>query len=312
VKNQHSNIPAGRKEFQSRREFMGTFLGGLTLTSLVSSSQEACALPGQKGKDWTVQEVIDLFTATVPGAPFKQTVDTLKAGEGSQRVTGIVTTMFATCDVITQASKLGANFIIAHEPTFYNHLDETEWLANSDVYKYKRALLKESNIAVWRCHDYVHAHRPDGVLSGVLKQMDWEKYADTATPQIINMPATKLGDIIEDVKKKLGIAQVRMIGDPAQSIKKIALLPGAAGGRTQINVMQNAKPDLLIVGELSEWETAEYIRDARYLDGRAALIVLGHALSEEPGSEWMMNFLKPQLQGITIMHIPAKNPLQFA
>jgi hypothetical protein len=45
---------------------------------------------------------------------------------------------------------------------------------------------------------------------------------------------------------------------------------------------------------------------------KTALLVLGHALSEEPGSEWMLNWLKPQLPGISITHIPSKNPLQFA
>jgi len=304
-----NKVKSKNEKFKSRRDFVGIFLGSLALASI---PRKAKASPSLEGKDWTVQEVIDLFTATVPGAPFKQTVDTLKAGSGSQKVTGIVTTMFATCDVITQASKLGANFIIAHEPTFYNHLDETEWLANSEVYKYKRALLQKNNIAVWRCHDYVHAHQPDGVLAGVLTQLNWEKFADSANPHLVNMPATKLGDLVTDVKKKLGIDRVRMIGDLSQSIQKIAILPGAAGGRTQIGVLQNAMPDLLIIGELSEWETAEYVRDAEFMGTKTALLVLGHALSEEPGSEWMLNWLKPQLPGISITHIPSKNPLQFA
>jgi putative NIF3 family GTP cyclohydrolase 1 type 2 len=288
---------------------MSTFVGGLAIAPLAATTFEAGA---RENKDWTVQEVIDLVTASVPGSPFKQTVDTLKAGSGSQKVTGIVTTMFATCEVITETAKLGANFIIAHEPTFYNHLDETEWLSNSEVYKYKRELLQKNNIAVWRCHDYVHAHRPDGVLAGVLNQLGWDKYADGSNPWILNMPTTSFGDLIKDVKKKLGIEQVRKIGNLNSPIKKVALIPGAAGGRTQINLLQNAKPDLLIVGEISEWETAEYVRDAEFMGSNSALLVLGHALSEEPGSEWMLNWLKPQLPGISITHIPAKNPLQFA
>src|SRR4030095_829491 len=127
-------------KLQSRRQFMTTFMGGLAIAPLAAMPVERGA---RQGKDWTVQEVIDLVTSSVPGSPFKQTVDTLKAGSSSQKVTGIVTTMFATCEVITETTKLGANFIIAHEPTFYNHLDETEWLSNSEVYKYKRELLQK-------------------------------------------------------------------------------------------------------------------------------------------------------------------------
>ncbi len=43
-------------------------------------------------------------------------------------MTGIVTTMFATIDVLEKAIAVGANFIIVYDPTFYNHADETDWL----------------------------------------------------------------------------------------------------------------------------------------------------------------------------------------
>jgi putative NIF3 family GTP cyclohydrolase 1 type 2 len=55
----------------------------------------------------------------VPGAPFEQTVDTLKSGNRDIIVTGVVATMFATIEVIRKAIAMKANFIIAHEPTFY-------------------------------------------------------------------------------------------------------------------------------------------------------------------------------------------------
>src|SRR5437764_14894996 len=69
----------------------------------------------------TVGEVMDLFINQVPGAPLPNTVDTIKAGSRDTVITGIITTMFATIDVINKAINEKANFIIAHEPTFYNH-----------------------------------------------------------------------------------------------------------------------------------------------------------------------------------------------
>jgi hypothetical protein len=67
----------------------------------------------------------------------------------------------------------------------------------------------------------------------------------------------------------------------------------------------------LIVGEVSEWETAEYIRDANLLGSKIALIVLGHALSEEPGMEWLVEWLQPKLPGTKIIHIPSGNPFTW-
>jgi putative NIF3 family GTP cyclohydrolase 1 type 2 len=262
-------------------------------------------------KTWTVGEIMDLFIKQIPGAPFPNTVDTLKSGSRDNEVHGIVTTMFATVAVIKKAMSVGANFIIAHEPTFYNHRDETDWLIDDKVYKYKSAWLKDNNITVWRNHDYVHSVRPDGVMKGVIDQLEWQKYAPADLKGIINLPSTTVGDLISLVKNKLGISMVRYIGDVRQSCSKILVLPGAAGGQNQIKAIGSLNPDVVMVGELSEWETAEYVRDARASGSNVSLIVMGHAPSEEPGSTFMADWLRANVPGVDVTHIPAGNPLQF-
>lgn len=253
----------------------------------------------------TIQEVIDTILKEIPGAPFKQTVDTIKAGDPSQQVTGIVTTMFATVDVIKKAAALGANFIIAHEPTFYNHTDDTKWLENDPVYQYKMALLKKHNIVVWRFHDYIHAHKPDGVMRGVQEALGWEKYTDENKRWLMNIPSATLQSVITHLKNKLGITHLRYIGDPAQVCSRIVFVPGSAGGRMQINAANLEKPDLLIVGEVDEWETSEYVRDLRASGGKMALVLLGHIVSEEPGMEWMVPWLQQKLPDYKITHLPS-------
>ena len=265
-----------------------------------------------KSDDLTVQQVIDLILKSIPGAPFKDTVDTIKSGDANQKVTGIVTTMFATDDVIERTAKLGSNFIIAHEPTFYNHTDDTGWLQNDAVYQHKKALLEKNNIVVWRCHDYIHAHKPDGVLIGVLTALGWNKYYDESNAHIVSIPSTSLGNIIDHAKKQLQIAHVKIIGDPDQICSRVALIPGAAGGRLQIAALQKEKPDLLIVGELDEWETSEYVRDLRYTGANTSLLVLGHIASEEPGLQWLVEWLNPQLPGINITHVPSTDAFTWA
>ena len=261
-------------------------------------------------KKWTVGEIIDLFLKEINGAPFAQTVDTLKSGSRENEVTGIVTTMFATIPVIRKAIEAKANFIIAHEPTFYNHLDETSWLKDDKVYQYKAALLKDNNITVWRNHDYIHSHNPDGVMNGVIERLGWEKYSNK-DEMLLNIPQTTLDKLITDCKKKLGISNVRYIGESSDKCKKVLLLPGAWGGKNQILSTSRENPDVVIVGELSEWETAEYVRDARAAGNKLSLIILGHADSEEPGSKFMADWLTKNLPGLKVVEIPAGNPLQF-
>ena len=103
-----------------------------------------------------------------------------------------------------RAIDLGANFIIAHEPTFYNHADDTSWLQDDDVYQYKANLLKQHNMAVWRNHDYIHSLVPDGVTMGVLEKLQWKKYAGHDVPNIITLPAaTTLKDLIGSSQRKI-------------------------------------------------------------------------------------------------------------
>ena len=262
-------------------------------------------------KKWTVREVMDLFISNVPGAPFAQTVDTLKAGSKDYEVKGIVTTMFATIPIIQKTISLGANFIIAHEPTFYSHQDTTDWLKDDEVYRYKSQLLNDNKISIWRNHDYIHTHRPDGVYSGVIEQLGWKSYVNESSPWNVTLPQTTLSQLISTVKDKLRINTVRYIGDDNHVCRKLLLLPGAAGGRAQITAIADQKPDVVLVGELQEWETAEYIRDARASGKKIALIVLGHTDSEDGGSIYMKRWLEENVQGIKVTHIHSGNPFNF-
>ncbi len=260
---------------------------------------------------FTVGQIMDLFISQVPGGALTSTVDTLKSGNRDIKVTGIVTAMFATIDVIRKAIELGANFIIAHEPTFYNHTDDTSWLQNDEVYKYKADLLKQHNIAVWRNHDYIHRLVPDGVTQGELDQLQWQKYADKKIPNIITVPATSLKDLVGYVKGKLSIEKVRYIGNPSQTCSRVLFMPGAAGGQRQIQAIAQVKPDVAICGEIQEWETAEYVRDARAKGDKIALVVLGHIASEDEGSEFMLNWLKKNVPSIKATRVKPGNSLSF-
>lgn len=304
--------PSNIKSWQ-RREFVKTVLKAISAAPLLGIPVPGFAMyHTRQNAEFTVQEVIDLILKSIPGAPFPKTVDTIKSGDPSQKVRGIVTTMFATDAVIEKTIKTGANFIIAHEPTFYNHLDETDWLDDSDVYKYKKDLLEKNNIVVWRFHDAIHAHKPDGVLMGVLNAMGWHQYYNPENPRILTIPPSPLGDIIKSLKSRLVIEHLKFIGESSQQCTRIALLPGASGGRSQIGTLQKENPDLLICGEINEWETAEYVRDARYMGNKTSLIILGHAVSEEPGLQWLVQWLQPQIPGIKITHIPSDDPFKWA
>jgi putative NIF3 family GTP cyclohydrolase 1 type 2 len=260
----------------------------------------------------TVKEVIDTILKEIPNAPFPKTVDQLRSGSMEQEVTGIVTTMFPTIEVIEKTAKAGANFIIAHETPFYNNQDETDWLQEDDAYRYKIDLLNKHKIAIWRFHDYWHAHKPDGIIMGNLTKLEWDQYYDTNSPRVLTLPKPmSLKSIVALTKEKLVIPSVRVVGDLNQDCRTIYLAFGYMDSRRQIAAIQEFKPDLILSGETREWETVERVRDGRLMGQKTSLIVLSHSVSEEAGMEYAAKWLQPKLPGVKITHIASTNPFKF-
>jgi putative NIF3 family GTP cyclohydrolase 1 type 2 len=259
----------------------------------------------------TIQEAIDLIIRQCVKHPFPKTVDTVKTGDPAQKLRGIVATFLATRTVIEKAVQLKANLIITHEPTFYNHLDEREKLGTDPVYLSKLRLLEENQIVVWRFHDYWHSHRPDGVMVGVLKQIGWEPFAHKDNPSRCTVAAIPLTQLAKELGRKFQADKVAFVGDPQLTCREVSFSLGAAGGEAQISSLSKTGVDVLVVGELNEWETCEYARDASLAGIKKGLIVLGHAASEEPGMKYLADWLQPMLPGIPIHHIPAGSPFAW-
>lgn len=257
----------------------------------------------------TVQAMIDNILTAIPGAPFPETVDVIKTGDPAQEVTGVVTTFLATSEVLHKAVEQGANFVITHEPTFYNHLDETGWLANDPVYHAKRQFIDDHHLVIWRFHDYWHRHQPDGIITGVARALNWSHYVDPASPYLFNLPPLSFGELMAHVTQALGCSRAQSLGHPNMMCSKIGLLVGSPGGKWQIEALRG-DVDVVITGEINEWETCEYVRDAIYQGLSKGLIVAGHEVSEEAGMTYLVEWLRPRFPGVPITHIPSGDPFQ--
>jgi putative NIF3 family GTP cyclohydrolase 1 type 2 len=296
--------------FYGRRKFLSsaTSLIGTSMMMTLPTSGSAASL----WQGLTVKAVIDIILKEIPNAPFGTTVDQLRSGSLDQEVTGIVTTMFPTIAVIEQTAKAGANFIIAHETPFYNNQDETEWLQQDDAYRYKIELLNKHKIAIWRFHDYWHAHKPDGIIMGNLIKLGWDKHYDVTTPRLLTLPKPiSLRSIAELTKEKLGISTVRVVGNLSQDCRTIYLAFGYMDSKRQIAALQELKPDLILSGETREWETVERVRDGLLMGQKTSLLVLSHSVSEEAGMEYAVKWLEPKVPGVRIKHIASTNPFTF-
>jgi putative NIF3 family GTP cyclohydrolase 1 type 2 len=246
------------------------------------------------------------------GIPWqKETVDTFKAGDPDTRVTGIAVTMMATYDVLERAAASGKNLVITHEPTFYNHLDQFEEIPqkeNDPVLAQKLAFIKEHRMVVWRFHDHWHRRTPDGIEVGVIHALGWEAFQDKQNPYLFTIPETTLEKLAAELKTRLQLHTMRVVGDPRMKLTRVALSPGAAGMTREIGALQLPEIQLLITGESREWETVEYAADAVSEKKNKALIVLGHIPSEQAGMEECTRWLKTFISEVPVEFVPAKQP----
>jgi putative NIF3 family GTP cyclohydrolase 1 type 2 len=262
----------------------------------------------QAADSLTAAQVIERIRKNV-GVPWHEpTVDTFKAGDPNTKVTGIVTTFAATLDVLQRAAASGKNLIISHEPTFYNHLDQTIEFENDPVYKAKRQFIAQHGLVVFRFHDHWHARNPDGILEGMTDALGWRKFRSPSNPHLFAVPEQTLDRVAFDAATRLKIKTARVVGDPKLKVTKIGLLPGAAGEEAQVKLLEMDDVEVLVVGEAREWETVEYTRDAMTEGRHKALLILGHVPSEEAGMDECARWLKTFISEVPVEFMPAREP----
>ncbi|MEK3670100.1 Nif3-like dinuclear metal center hexameric protein [Paenibacillus sp. FSL R10-2771] len=234
------------------------------------------------------------------------TVDRLEPGAPESEVQGIVTAFSASQYVIEQAALLGANLIITHEGIYYSHQDNREGLENDPVYRQKSELVASTSVGIYRFHDYVHRYTPDGIIEGLLRELEWEPYVERHLPHvsILSVPAAAVSEIAGYLKQQLHIPYVRAAGNLSAVCSRVGVLVGyRGGGAATIPLFEQESLDLIIAGEGPEWETPEYIRDAVRQGRSRALIMLGHAESEAPGMKLLAQRLALQFPDVPVHYI---------
>jgi putative NIF3 family GTP cyclohydrolase 1 type 2 len=218
--------------------------------------------------------------------------------------------MMATLDVLQRAAAKGLNLVITHEPTFFGHLDSTALLENEHdpVFKAKQAFINEHHLVVWRFHDFWHQRKPDGIRTGMVRALNWEKFQDPRNEDVFNVPPTTLRDLAATMKKQLGIHAMRVVGDPSAKVSRLSLSEGAPGFDGNRRTFQYEGVDVLVIGEAREWETIEYAADAITANQKKGLIVLGHIPSEQAGMEECARWLKTFVKEVPVEFVPTPEP----
>jgi putative NIF3 family GTP cyclohydrolase 1 type 2 len=263
----------------------------ITLQSVPMTGQTTLS-----GTNIPASKIIDAIIKNTGSPLLPNTVDVIKEGSPETPVKGIVTSMFATMDVLRQAVSKNCNLIIVHEPLYYNHLDETKQLKNDQVFLDKQRYIRDHKLVIWRFHDYIHSMNPDGVSMGMIAKLGWKKYAVNGALDQFRLPETSLRELAEELKQIFPKYTFYIVGDPEMKLKNVRLAAGAPGSTYHIELLEKENVDVVLAGESPQWETYEYARDASAQGKKKAVIFLGHIASEEAGmdycAEWLKGFIK--------------------
>lgn len=256
----------------------------------------------------TAREVIERIKEHVTCDWSNETVDTFKAGDPDSLVTGIACTFTPTIDVIRKAAALGCNLIISHEPTFYNHLDNTDFLEGDPVFQAKMDLIDKTGTIIFRFHDHWHMTDPDGIYKGMIRKLGWNDLLMKGETSVFELGGRTVQQVTGYLKSVFPEAIIRVIGDPSMMVEKAAFSAGAPGSVSHIRLLERVDIDLIVIGEAREWETVEYVRDAVQAGHHKAMIILGHAVSEESGMEYCAEWLSTFISEVPVHFVEAGDP----
>ena len=255
--------------------------------------------------------------------------DGILLGSPEETVTGIVTTFAPTLEVLRRAVASGKNTIICREAPFYSRGERAplfwrnspappkEVIDNDSVCRAKQDFISQNKLVIIRFFDNWDARTTDGQLHGLARVLGWDRFhvsatngADAYDPRNVYFqpPQTSLNNLAQDLKQKLKIHAVRVIGNPTSSVSKVALTHGLLLVADAERILREPDVDVVIAGDVVEWEAGPYFQDLVTARRAKGLILIGDEPSEDPGSGEVASWLKGFVTEVPIEWTPAGEP----
>ena len=234
-------------------------------------------------------------------------LDGFRTGDPSTVVTGVATTAMATLDVLKQAAKAKANFVVTYEPTFYGRADArssasppagrgpTLSLANDPVVKAKREFIDQNQLVVFRLHDHWQARKENEMLTAFAAALGWSRNRVKNDDVLYEIPSATAEEVVAQIRGRLNLrAGLRAVGDRKAVVRRVLLYPGSITPAPMWG--RYAEVDMIVAGEVREWENTHYAADMFTVGEKRALVTVGRIVSEEPGmracAEWLKTIVK--------------------
>lgn len=181
---------------------------------------------------------------------FDQSVIGLTIGSNSYELKKVLFALDLTIEVCEQAKEVGANLIITHHPFLFNPISKILFdTPQGKIIKF----LCENNITTYSMHTNLDC-AVGGVNDVLCNMLNINYKHDEAVKDEILRYGTieemTMGELIEVVKSKFSLNNVRYIGDLSKKVKKVGIVGGSGAQIGSLNDAIKAKLDCYITGEV--------------------------------------------------------------
>jgi putative NIF3 family GTP cyclohydrolase 1 type 2 len=274
--------------------------------------------------------------------------DGFKAGDPKTEVTGIATAWTPTLEVLKQAVRAKQNLIITVQGPFWagegtggggGGLRQSSRVPTTGpargpggrggqppgltvegtaAYAAKKKFIDDNKLVLWRFGENWQSLPGQYRLRALTAALGWQKYQDAKATESVSpvggavfaVPSTALRNLAGDLKRNQGWHSLRVLGDPAATISRVAVRPGYLRVPDAMRLVRGTKVDAVICGESCEWEAFPYFEDWVTAGWGKAFIQLGFAASEDPGSKAMADWLKSLFPETRVSAIACGEPFK--
>ncbi|WP_232491784.1 Nif3-like dinuclear metal center hexameric protein [Novosphingobium kaempferiae] len=214
----------------------------------------------------------------------------LLSGSRDTVVTGIATCAMPSVEVVRRAIAARLNVILCdghpyylYDPLWSSLPGTKEAIASMPEVAEKRRLIEDAGLAVVRLRSAWNAAQPASAAMSLAAALGLKASAPPTGQDFVVCDLA--GEKVLQFAKRIHTTGTRLIGDPAWTISRIAVVPGMASPARLGAALRDSRVDAVIAGEVIEWEGGPYMLDVQATGRKCALMLTGLADSLDPNAD---------------------------
>jgi putative NIF3 family GTP cyclohydrolase 1 type 2 len=278
----------------------------------------------------TANAVVERIRSQASSAWMGGTSEGFQCGDLNAKVTGIATAWTPTIEALQKAISLQHNLIISMEPPFWFEsgpvrtevsmgTPSTKVLEASSVYQYKKKLIDDHELILWRFNENYRALPSNPRLNALARTLGYKAHENPAATQklaaicagVYAIPEISLADLAKKARASANAKALRVLGNPNEKVKSVALMPGYIEDDDIMAMVHDRNVDVVVCGEACEWEAFEYAEDWITAGWGKGMIMLGRAVSEDPGAKELAAWIRAFITDVPVTGIAVGEPFSY-